>query len=131
MTGVPDPDLLLVQRLTPLMGGVRVVTELPEPLPAPIVVVDEIPGGTHLGDARLDVCLFSYDAYAVGREAARELAETVRQHLIDAPLWDVDGPMWVVQAQIGRPTALPYDDETDIRRFGGTGRVWLRYRRPA
>lgn len=133
---VPDPELLLVGQLTDLLG-LRVVTELPEPLVAPaslpIVHVYEIPGGTGSASTRLDVCVFDFDAYAPGRDEARALAEDTRQMLLAAPGWwaTTDGQMWVSRIQVDRPCIRPYDDATDIRRYGGTGRVWLRYRRPS
>lgn len=117
--------------------GVRVVTELPERLEAPdslpIVQVIEVPGGANLAGAGLDTCLIEYETYAVARAAAKSIAETCRQALIGAAGWATgDGGMWISRCvDTRKPTILFYDEASDIRRYGGQVRLYLRYRLPA
>jgi hypothetical protein len=127
--------LLVALMAAPL--GVRVVTDLPATLDPdagtlPILQIEEAPGGAADGPGRLDVCAVDYDAYAAGRPAAKALAEAARQWLLTSAGRPPHDGMWIVRAaDVRKPTVLPYDDATDIRRCGGQVRLWLRYRPPA
>ncbi len=128
-----DSELCCVQLLTPLLG-VRVVTELPATLQAPdslpIVQVVETPGGASLGAGHLDTCVMEYNAYATGREAARNLAEATRQALLSAAGFrTADTLMWISRVvDTRKPTILFYDEASEVRRFGGNVRLYLRYK---
>jgi hypothetical protein len=126
-----DVERLLVAMLADPLGA-RVATELPAylvaPASLPIVHVEEAPGGAQQSPG-LDVCVVDYDCYAQGRTAAKDLADYARTLILaSAGYRTPDGTMWVSRAgDVRKPTILPYDDATDIRRFGGSARVWLRF----
>lgn len=111
---------------------IRVVAELPADLAAPETLpighVEEAPGpGWTI--PTVDVCDVDVDFYALGRQAARELAERGRELVMAMPGLKFDDGLTVVSKvdTIRKPTPLPYDD-SDIRRMGGGYRFTLHSR---
>lgn len=125
-----DAELLAVELLQAGLP-VRVVTELPVEIEnhLPIVQVVETPGGGQIVPAH-DTAVIDYDGYAATRATAKQIAAQCRQILLGAAgHMSADGQMWVNRVvEMRRPTLLYYDDASDIRRFGGSVRLNIRYR---
>jgi hypothetical protein len=124
----PDVERLLVTYLGAALG-VRVVTDLPANLQQilPLVQVGRVGGADDvvtIDHARVDV-----DVVATGRGAAVELAERCRDALrMSLPGQVVDG-VTVSRVRTGKgPAWRPYDDTTNVRRFGATYEITTRYR---
>jgi hypothetical protein len=131
---LPDPadaELLVVQLLAVLPA--RVVTDLPADIEGqlPVLQVTETPGGARLNPAH-DTAVIDYDAYAATRAAAKGLAAAARLLLLDAAGFFTAAPrMWVERVvEVRRPVLLAYDDASDIRRFGGAVRLYIRFTAP-
>jgi hypothetical protein len=127
-----DVERLVVELLTPALT-VRVVTEAPADIEAhlPVVQIQETPGGGQLAPAH-DTAVVDYDAYAGSRATAKQVAAQTRAALLDSSGYvTADGSMWINRVtEVRRPTLLFYDDASDIRRFGGSVRLNVRYRNP-
>jgi hypothetical protein len=127
----PDPDApTLYGAAEGRLRVVRYVTELPAEIgdQLPIVQITEVPGGSRQLPA-MDACVVDYDAYGWDRAQSKAVAASIRARLLDAAgHMSPDKAMWVSRVvEVRRPTLLMYDDASDIRRFGGSVRITLRY----
>lgn len=111
---------------------VRAVAELPADLYTagnlPILHVEEVPGpGWSI--PTIDVCDVDIDAYAIGRQPSRDLAEQARALVMAMAGRVFDDGLTVVSKveTLRKPTPLPYDD-SDLRRMGGGYRFTLHTR---
>jgi hypothetical protein len=123
----PDVERLLVTYLGGALG-VRVVTDLPSNLQQilPLVQVGRLGGADDV--IGLDRASVDVDVYAAGRAASVALAERCREALrMDLPGQTL-GVVTVaaVRTTLG-PTWRPYDDTTNVRRFGATYQITTRY----
>jgi hypothetical protein len=123
----PDVERLLVTHLGAALG-VRVVTDLPANLQQilPLVQVGRF-GGADV--VTMDHALMDIDGYAVSRAAALELAERCREELrFRLPGLQVGGAFVYTVRTMGGVAWRPYDDTTNVRRFGATYQITTRYR---
>lgn len=126
----PDVERLLVTYLGGELG-VRVVTDLPSNLQQvlPVVQVGRFGGAD---DVRtIDNGSVDIDVYAAGRGASVALAERCRAALrFDLPGRVIGGvTVSRVRTTLG-PAWRPYDDTTNVRRFGATYQITTRYVTP-
>lgn len=129
-----DAELLAVRILDPV--GYRASTELPDAIEwqLPVIQVTEVPGGAQV-QPTLDTAVIDYDVYAGDRTTAKRVAGAARRLLLDSAGFMHDAGdgirMWVSRtSEQRRPTLLPYDDASDVRRFGGSVRLTIRYTIP-
>jgi hypothetical protein len=124
---VADAELLAVTLIASNLN-VRVVTELPFDITniVPVVQITEAPGGQQQQPG-IDTAVIDYDAYDNDRTRAKLLAAAVRSCLLTASGYTVpSGTPWLTWInEVRRPTLLPYDDASDIRRYGGAMRLHL------
>lgn len=109
--------------------GVRVCTELPADLPdvLPLVQVQRIGGPTHDGDPYFSMPTVSIDCFEADRASATDLAHQVdlslRRRLRGAT---VPGAVVTRVSTITGPSWRPWDDTTDVRRFGASYQLWIK-----
>jgi hypothetical protein len=118
---------MLVGHLAAVLG-VRFVTDLPANLQQilPLGQVNRIGGGDDV--VTIDRANVDVDTYAGTRAAALALSERVREELrLRLPGVVVGGVEVCRVDTLSGPAWRPYDDTTNVRRFGATYQITTRY----
>lgn len=104
----------------------RVVTETPADLQDQVPLLRVVRFGGSDDELTLDVARVDVDAFAIGRDAARQLGEDARTALrLKAPGQTVAGGFIAAVRTESAPSWTPWDD-TDLRRFTSTYAVSIR-----
>lgn len=108
------------------LTGVRVVTETPKDLATEVPLVQVVGIGGSDSVLTLDTATIDVDAFALTREAARDLAERARTSMrVTLPGRTVAGAFVARVETVSAPKWVPYDN-TALRRFVATYRVDIR-----
>lgn len=108
------------------LTGVRVVTETPKNLATEVPLVQVVGIGGSDSVLTLDTATIDVDAFALTREAARDLAERARTSMrVTLPGRTVAGAFVARVETVSAPKWVPYDN-TALRRFVATYRVDIR-----
>lgn len=121
----PDVEIELVAWLTGVLGGIRVLTELPATLDAvlPVVQVQRVGGDDDT--FRLDRALVDVDVYAATRGEASALARQVRTALVmDLRGTTTAAAVFGLVATVTAPAWRPYEN-IRLRRCGATYELYL------